>query len=64
MKDTLIPLDIAFFAEDGSLVDLLSMVPCTEEACPWYYPSGPYRSAIEVEKGGFEGLSEVVLSHQ
>ena len=62
MKDTLIPLDIAFFAADGLLVDLISMVPCEEDPCPSYRPSGPYRWAIEVETGGFEGLAEMVLS--
>jgi uncharacterized membrane protein (UPF0127 family) len=62
MKDTLIPLDIAFFSADGSLVDVLSMVPCEEDPCPSYRPSGPYRMAIEVETGGFVGMAEFVLS--
>ncbi|MBU1865372.1 MAG: DUF192 domain-containing protein, partial [Actinobacteria bacterium] len=30
MKDTLIPLDIAFFDAAGVLVDLVSMTPCPE----------------------------------
>ena len=62
MKDTLIPLDIAFFAADGSLVDLLSMVPCEADPCPSYRPSGPYRSALEVEAGGFDHLDGVDLA--
>jgi uncharacterized membrane protein (UPF0127 family) len=62
MKDTLIPLDIAFFAADGSLVDRLSMVPCEADPCPSYRPSGPYRTALEVPAGGFEGVAPLVLA--
>ena len=61
MKDTLIPLDIAFFAADGSLVDLLSMVPCEEDPCLTYRSSGVYRFALEAPQGGFEGFDGVVL---
>jgi len=61
MKDTLIPLDVAFFAADGSLVDVLSMTPCEEDPCPSYRPSGPYRSALEVLAGGFDGLEALFL---
>ncbi|MCJ7726565.1 MAG: DUF192 domain-containing protein [Acidimicrobiia bacterium] len=59
MKDTLIPLDIAFFAADGSVVDLLSMVPCEADPCPSYRPGGPYRWALEVPAGGFEHLGTI-----
>jgi uncharacterized membrane protein (UPF0127 family) len=61
MRDTLIPLDIAFFAIDGSLVDRLSMVPCTEEPCPTYRSSGPYRFAVETSAGGFDGIDPLTL---
>jgi len=61
MRDTLIPLDIAFFGADGSLVDLLSMVPCPEDPCPSYRPSGPYRFALETPAGGFEGFNPPAL---
>ena len=56
MKGTPLALDIAFFAADGSLVDLLSMVPCPGEDCPIYQAAGPYRYALEVPAGGFAGL--------
>jgi len=62
MKDTLMPLDIAFFGADGSLVDLLSMVPCAGDPCPTYRPSGSYRSALEVPAGGFDGLATIDLA--
>ena len=47
MKDTLIPLDIAFFAVDGTFVDAMTMTPCTEDPCPSYRPRGSYRYALE-----------------
>jgi len=61
MKDTLIPLDVAFFAADGSAVDLLSMVPCSDDPCPSYRPSGPYRFALETIAGGFEAFDPAVF---
>jgi uncharacterized membrane protein (UPF0127 family) len=55
MKDTLIPLDIAFFANDGSLVDVLQMEPCPPDTpdadCPSYAAAGPYRFALEAPQG-------------
>ena len=51
MKNTLIPLDIGFFTADGGLVDSLAMVPCTEDPCPVYRPSGAYRYALEAPAG-------------
>lgn len=61
MKDTLIPLDIAFFTADGTLVDLLEMEPCRADPCPSYFPRAPYRYALEVERGGFAGIEALRL---
>lgn len=61
MKNTLIPLDIAFFRADGVLVDLLSMVPCVTDPCQVYQPSGSYRYALETEVGRWEGIDQPVL---
>ncbi len=36
MKDTLIPLSIAFWDEDGRIVGIRDMDPCTEDPCPTY----------------------------
>ncbi len=58
MRNTLIPLHVAFFGEDGSLVDVLEMTPCSAEPCPEYRPAGSYRYAVEVPLGGFTGLSD------
>ncbi len=61
MKDTLIPLDIAFFDVDGRLVDVLSMVPCEEDPCLVYRPSGAYRYALEANPGRLDALSDAAL---
>lgn len=61
MKDTLIPLDIAFFDADGRFVSKASMIPCTEENdadCPRYPAAGPAAYSVEVAAGVFSGLSE------
>jgi uncharacterized protein len=56
MRNTVIPLHIAFFGETGELVDVLEMTPCVEEPCPSYRPSGNYRYALEVPLGVFDDL--------
>ncbi len=61
MLNTLIPLDIAFFAEDGSLLNLVTMTPCTEEPCQTYPAAAPVKYALETTVGGFEGLGPLVL---
>ena len=52
MKDTLLPLDIAFFRSDGTLIEVLSMPVCSSDPCPTYGPSTPYRWAVEAPTGG------------
>ncbi|HEX5671939.1 MAG TPA: DUF192 domain-containing protein, partial [Acidimicrobiia bacterium] len=56
MKDTIIPLDIAFFAADGSLVNLQTMEPCQADPCPFYHPGAPFRWALEAPAGDLDGL--------
>ncbi len=51
MKNTLLPLDIAFFDIDGRFVDGFAMEPCRADPCPSYFPSGGYRYALEMEEG-------------
>jgi uncharacterized protein len=53
MKDTLIPLSIAFYDADGRIVRILDMEPCTEDPCPLYDPAVAYRGALEVNRGAF-----------
>ena len=60
MKDTLIPLSIAFYAADGRILRILDMQPCKADPCPLYDPEVPYRGALEVNEGAFAdwGLTE------
>lgn len=48
MKNTLVPLTIAFFNADGKRVRKLSMKPCRQESCPIYNPGRRYRFALEL----------------
>ena len=61
MKDTLLPLEVAFFSAGGILVDVLAMVPCEEDPCPVYTPSGSYRFALEALPGPLAALPEGAL---
>jgi uncharacterized membrane protein (UPF0127 family) len=54
MKDTLIPLSIAFYDESGTIVRILDMEPCTRDPCVLYDPEASYRGALEVNRGAFE----------
>jgi len=61
MKDTLIPLDIAFFTFDRIFVDKLTMVPCTTDDCPLYHATGRYRYAIEAPEGDLGFVTEASM---
>lgn len=56
MKDTLIPLSIAFLAADGTVLEVLDMEPCEADPCPTYSPGVSYRAALEVNEGRFDDL--------
>jgi uncharacterized membrane protein (UPF0127 family) len=51
MKDTLIPLSIAFWNEDGEILAILDMEPCEADPCPTYDPGVPFTGALEVPQG-------------
>jgi len=53
MKDTLIPLSIAFWDEAGRIVGIRNMDPCTADPCPTYGVAEPYVGALEVNQGFF-----------
>ncbi len=53
MKNTLIPLSIAFWDEGGRIVAILDMEPCRADACPSYDPGVPFAGAVEVRRGFF-----------
>ena len=55
MKDTLIPLSVAFYSADGRILKILDMEPCDADPCPLYDPGVAYRGALEVNQGAFAG---------
>ena len=54
MKNTYIPLDIAFIDSDKTIFNIQRMLPCNDDNCPVYYSPKPYRYALEVKAGFFE----------
>jgi uncharacterized membrane protein (UPF0127 family) len=53
MKNTIIPLDIAFVRSDGRIVSIRTMAPRDTRH---YYPKAPYRFALEVNANTFSRL--------
>ncbi len=53
MKNTPIPLSIAFADADGRILRILDMEPCQADPCRIYDPGVTYRSALEVNRGAF-----------
>ncbi len=53
MKNTLLPLSIAFVGQDGTVQQVLDMEPCTADPCPRYAPDDPYVHAVEANQGYF-----------
>jgi uncharacterized protein len=58
MKDTPLPLSIAWFDGGGRFVSAADMEPCLGRGsdCPSYPAAGPYRYALEVPQGGLGAL--------
>ena len=57
MKDTYIPLSIAFISEKGTIIEIQHMEPETTDT---HKPDEPYRYALEVNQGFFEDNDIVV----
>jgi len=52
MRNTPLPLSIAYFTGEGELVSTVDMEPCDDvDSCPNYPPDGPFRLALEVPQG-------------
>jgi uncharacterized membrane protein (UPF0127 family) len=58
MKDTLIPLDIAFFGRDGFLVSQTTMTTCLDGDCPSYSSVDAAQYALEAPAGSLANLPE------
>jgi uncharacterized protein len=58
MRDTPLPLSIAYLDADGGMVSAADMEPCLDlgDQCPGYPPDGPYTDTVEVPKGELEAL--------
>jgi uncharacterized membrane protein (UPF0127 family) len=58
MRDTALPLSIAYLDEDGGIVSTADMDPCLDlgDQCPSYPADGPYADTVEVVQGGLEEL--------
>ena len=57
MKDTPLPLTIAFFDGAGRFVSSTDMSPCIHQpSCPTYPAARPYRYALEVQQGAMPRL--------
>ena len=54
MKDTLMPLSVAFVGAGGGIVSIRDMEPCRSDPCPIYSSVTPYVMAIEANRGWFE----------
>jgi uncharacterized membrane protein (UPF0127 family) len=50
MRNTLIPLSIAFIADDGSIVNIADMAPRSEQS---HCSAKPVRFALEMRQGWF-----------
>jgi uncharacterized membrane protein (UPF0127 family) len=50
MRNTLIPLSIAFMSDDGTITNIADMTPMTENT---HCSSVPVRLALEMEQGWF-----------
>lgn len=51
MKETYIPLSIAFISENGTIIEIQHMEPETTDT---HKPDEPYRYALEMNQGYFE----------
>lgn len=63
MRNTPMPLSIAFYGADGSFVSSADMAPCGDhDDCPLTPSAGPARYAVEVPQGELERFGLVAGS--
>lgn len=57
MRNTPMPLSIAYLDAEGTIVSTADMAPCDDvDTCPSYPADGPYRFTVEVPQGGLDDL--------
>lgn len=54
MKGVTIPLSVAYFDAQGTILEIMDMDPCASDPCETYDPGAPYMAALEVNQGSFE----------
>jgi uncharacterized protein len=54
MKNTSIPLTVAFFDDKGRILKILDMSPCPSMPCHVYKPGVQYEGALEVNRGALQ----------
>ncbi len=59
MKNTLLPLSIAFYDAAGTYLDAFDMEPCETDPCPRYRTPHEFLVAVEVLQGGLTDLGMV-----
>jgi uncharacterized protein len=63
MRDTLIPLSVAFVDGTGRVIGVRDMRPCEADPCPTYGIGEPYVLAIEANLGWFDRAGIEVGDH-
>jgi uncharacterized membrane protein (UPF0127 family) len=63
MRDTLIPLSVAFVDDTGRVIGVRDMRPCEADPCPIYGIGEPYVLAIEANLGWFDRAGIEVGDH-
>jgi len=63
MKDTLIPLSIAFVDDSGRMIGVRDLEPCEADPCPTYGANQPFVLAIEANLGWFDRAGIEVGDH-
>jgi hypothetical protein len=63
MKNTLVPLSIAFVDAGGTVITIRDMAPCPAEPCTLYSATAPYETAVEANAGWFAGHGVGVGDH-
>jgi uncharacterized protein len=51
MKGALMPLEVAFFNQDGVLISVQTMSLCDNDPCPLYGPDQAFKYALEPPLG-------------
>lgn len=62
MKDTLLPLSIAFYSPTGEHITDFDMAPCSADPCPQYPTPADFLVAVEVPQGDLAALGLVAGS--